>query len=82
MTALAPQPGVIGDARIYSFPGANGMNSSQDINKLLLSTSGLSLINTLLEDGKLGDIIGQVSQAVNNHKSVTPPSLNNQDQSN
>ncbi|WP_353931886.1 SPFH domain-containing protein [Okeanomitos corallinicola TIOX110] len=82
MTALAPQPGVLGDTRIYSFPGANGNNGSQDINKLLLSTSGLSLINTLLEDGKLGDLIGQVSQAVNNQNnhSVTTSSLNNQDQ--
>lgn len=48
--ALAPQPGVLGDARIYSFPGANGngdgVSSASDINKLLLSTSGLSLINT------------------------------------
>lgn len=62
VTALAPQPGVLGDTRIYSFPGANGSNGSQDINKLMLSTSGLSLINTLLEDGKLGEIIGQISQ--------------------
>jgi uncharacterized membrane protein YqiK len=62
LTALAPQPGVLGDTRIYSFPGANGSNGSQDINKLMLSTSGLALINTLLEDGKLGEIIGQISQ--------------------
>jgi uncharacterized membrane protein YqiK len=62
--ALAPQPGVLGDARIYAFPGANGSNgsASQDINKLLLSTSGLSLINTLLDEGKLGTILGQVKQ--------------------
>lgn len=67
--ALAPQPGVLGDARIYAFPGANGngSNGTHDINKLLLSTSGLSLINTLLEDGKLGELIGQVSQMVS-HK--------------
>lgn len=64
LTALAPQAGVLGDTRIYSFPGANGSNGSQDINKLMLSTSGLSLINTLLEDGKLGELIGQVSQLV------------------
>lgn len=81
VTALAPQPGVLGDTRIYSFPGANGngSNGSQDINKLLLSTSGLSLINTLLDEGKLGDLIGQVSQIVRNNNSVNPPSLNHQD---
>jgi uncharacterized membrane protein YqiK len=67
--ALAPQPGVLGDARIYAFPGAhssngNGSNGTGDINKLLLSTSGLALINTLLEDGKLGALIAQVSQLV------------------
>ncbi|MEP0955114.1 hypothetical protein NC995_01350 [Leptolyngbya sp. FACHB-1515] len=61
--ALAPQPGVLGDARIYAFPGANGNgNGVSDVNKLLLSTSGLSLINTLLEDGKLGTAIAQVKQ--------------------
>ncbi|YAF97910.1 MAG: flotillin family protein [Nodularia sp. CChRGM 3473] len=64
VTALAPQPGVLGDTRIYSFPGANGSNGSQDINKLLLSTSGLSLINTLLDEGKLSELIGQISHLV------------------
>ncbi|MFM2061890.1 MAG: hypothetical protein RLZZ507_1560 [Cyanobacteriota bacterium] len=79
VTALAPQPGVLGDTRIYSFPGANGSSGSQDINKLLLSTSGLSLINTLLDEGKLGDLIGQVGQMVRSNNSVSPPSLNHQD---
>jgi uncharacterized membrane protein YqiK len=61
--ALAPQPGVLGDSRIYSFPGANGGGgSAEDINKLLLSTSGLSLINALLDEGKLGQLAGQVRQ--------------------
>lgn len=62
LQALAPQPGVIGDARVYAFPGANGSNGGQDVSKILLSTSGLSVINTLLEDGKLGSLIGQVGQ--------------------
>lgn len=72
--ALAPQPGVLGDARIYAFPGFNpGGNSSNgnsngngagigDINKLMLSTSGLSLINSLLDEGNLGSLISQVRQ--------------------
>jgi len=69
--ALAPQPGVLGDTRIYSFPGANGnngngANSAGDINKLLLSTSGLSLINTLLDEGKLGNVLSQVKQLIRN----------------
>ncbi|WP_414543601.1 flotillin family protein [Nostoc sp. CCY0012] len=68
VTALAPQPGVLGDTRIYSFPGANGSNGSQDINKLLLSTSGLSLINTLLEEGKLSELIGQISHLVRDNQ--------------
>ncbi|HEY9851626.1 MAG TPA: SPFH domain-containing protein [Leptolyngbyaceae cyanobacterium] len=64
--ALAPQPGVLGDTRIYSFPGANGNNGNgaSDVNKLLLSTSGLALINTLLDEGKLGSLISQVRQLV------------------
>ena len=67
LRALAPQPGVIGDARIYAFPGANGTgesNGTGDINKLLLSTSGLALINSLLEDGKLGTVLGQVKELI------------------
>jgi len=64
LRALAPQPGVIGDARVYAFPGANG-SGTQDISKLLMSTSGLALINTLLDEGKLGALIGQVGQLLN-----------------
>lgn len=79
VSALAPQPGVLGDTRIYSFPGANGNNGSQDINKLLLSTSGLSLINTLLDEGKLNGIINQVSQMVQNQNSVVTTNLNSED---
>ncbi|MFE4107372.1 flotillin family protein [Almyronema epifaneia] len=67
LQALAPQPGVIGDAKIYAFPGANGNGSNsglQDINKLLLSTSGLALINSLIEDGKLSALIGKAGQMI------------------
>ncbi|MCU0535052.1 MAG: flotillin family protein [Hydrococcus sp. Prado102] len=78
--ALAPQPGVLGDARIYAFPGAssnngNGASSTSDINKLLLSTSGLSLINTLLDEGKLGSLIGQIKQLLSSQPTQTlePP---------
>ncbi|MDX2096906.1 MAG: flotillin family protein [Leptolyngbyaceae cyanobacterium bins.59] len=68
LQALAPQPGVLGDARIYSFPGVSGSNGSgvSDINKLLLSTSGLSLINTLLDEGKLSGVVSQVKQLLQN----------------
>ncbi|NJN72317.1 MAG: flotillin family protein [Limnothrix sp. RL_2_0] len=64
MRALSPQPGVLGDAKIFAFPGANGNGSGAgigDINKLLFSTSGLSLLNTLLDEGKLGQLLGQVT---------------------
>jgi uncharacterized membrane protein YqiK len=74
LQALAPQPGVLGDARIYAFPGANGNgngNAAGDVNKLLLSTSGLALINTLLEDGKLGTVLGQVGKLIQG-KEVNP----------
>ncbi|MFP5268912.1 flotillin family protein [Coleofasciculus sp.] len=71
--ALAPQPGVLGDTRIFAFPGMNGSNGNGngmgDINKLLLSTSGLSLINTLLDEGKLGTLIGHVSKLMRNNPS-------------
>jgi len=74
LRALAPQPGVIGDARIYAFPGANGNgNGAGDINKLLLSTSGLSLINSLLEDGKLGSVLGQVKDLIQGESSPSSP---------
>ena len=72
--ALAPQPGVLGDARIYAFPGATGNgNNGQDINKLLLSTSGLSLINTLLDEGKLGALIAQIRQLMRSEGSPSVP---------
>ncbi len=76
LAALAPQPGVLGDTRIYAFPGANGANGSGagDINKLLLSTSGLALINTLLEDGKLGGLLNQIKGFVQSDNAPTSPS--------
>jgi uncharacterized membrane protein YqiK len=67
LQALSPQPGVIGDARIYAFPGANGNGNgsgAQDMSKILLSTSGLAVLNTILEDGKLGSLISQMGQAM------------------
>ncbi len=78
LQALAPQPGVIGDARIYAFPGANGSNGAADINKLLLSTSGLSLINGLLEEGKLGNLLAQLKSLLQSPApagSTPPPAI-------
>uniref|UniRef100_B8HS01 Band 7 protein n=1 Tax=Cyanothece sp. (strain PCC 7425 / ATCC 29141) TaxID=395961 RepID=B8HS01_CYAP4 len=77
LQALAPQPGVLGDARIYAFPGANGNGNGngggiQDVNKLLLSTSGLALINSLLEDGKLGTVVNQVKQLLSDNTAGSP----------
>ncbi|AFY58468.1 hypothetical protein Riv7116_6112 [Rivularia sp. PCC 7116] len=71
VSSLAPQPGVIGNTRIYSFPGANGNGKGvEDINKLMLSTSGISVINSLLEEGNLGKIISQISKLVQNKNEV------------
>ncbi len=72
--SLAPQPGILGDARIYAFPGLNGHNGNgaMDINKLLLSTSGLTLINSLLDEGKLGLLLGQIKQVLSSDGKVTP----------
>lgn len=67
VSSLAPQPGVIGNTRIYSFPGANGNGNGkgvEDINKLMLSTSGMSVINSLLEEGNLGKVISQITKLV------------------
>ncbi|MDJ0798703.1 MAG: SPFH domain-containing protein [Calothrix sp. MO_167.B12] len=67
VSSLAPQPGVLGNTRIYSFPGANNNGKGvEDINKLLLSTSGIAVINSLLEEGKLGELISQISQLIQN----------------
>lgn len=73
--ALAPQPGVLGDARIYAFPGAgsNGNGKSPDVSQLLLSTSGLSLINTLLDEGKLSQLIGAIAQLMRDSSSPAQP---------
>lgn len=79
--ALAPQPGVLGDARIFAFPGANGNGNGSvgDINKLLLSTSGLQLINALLDEGKLSQILNQLKGFLNDNESTAETSPAPQD---
>ncbi|MFH7028894.1 MAG: hypothetical protein ACHBN1_26760 [Heteroscytonema crispum UTEX LB 1556] len=67
---------VLGDTLIYSFPGANGSNAAQYVNKLLLSTSGLALINTLLESGKFSSLIGQISQLARSNNPVITDTSN------
>ena len=59
--ALAPQAGILGDSNIYTFPNGNG----EEINKLMLSTSGMLLIQSLL-NGKLGDLLGKSLRSLNN----------------
>jgi len=78
--ALTPQPGILGDTRIYSFPGANGNNGNGmgDLNKLLMSTSGLSLVNALMEEGKLGTVLQQISQLIRNPNPPEAASQNSQ----
>jgi uncharacterized membrane protein YqiK len=79
LQALAPQPGVLGDARIYSFPGLNGQNgngaSNGDISKLLLSTSGITLLNSLLDEGKLGNVVTQVKNLLSTEAHPDIPNL-------
>ncbi len=58
--ALAPQPGVLGNSSIYTFANGNG----EEINKLMLSTSGMQLIHSLL-DGKLGTLLESKSMDKN-----------------
>ncbi len=71
--SLAPQPGVLGNIRIYSFPGANNNGKGvDDINKLLLSTSGISMINNLLEEGKLGELISQIGKLIHHQDGAKP----------
>lgn len=74
MQALAPQPGVLGDTKIYAFPGSNGNNGSNnvsEINKLLLSTSGLSLIETLLNQGNLASLLTILKQLLSSSETTT-----------
>ncbi|MCJ2543347.1 SPFH domain-containing protein [Thermostichus vulcanus] len=62
LEALAPKPGVLGDARIYSFGGSMGNGSSAtEINKLLLSSSGLELLSGILKEDKLGSWLERVA---------------------
>lgn len=72
--ALAPQPGVLGDAKIYAFPGGGNGNTMGEINKMMFSTSGLALINSLLEEGKLGELIAQVKGLIQNDAGQAPAS--------
>ena len=79
--ALAPQAGILGNTQIYAFPSANGNGKGElnDINKLMLSTSGFSLINSLLKEGNLDKLLGLVKDLLNakekteeNTEPVTP----------
>jgi uncharacterized membrane protein YqiK len=76
-TALAPQPGVLGDAKIYAFPGANGSNGggTGDITKLMLTTSGMTLLTSLLEDGKLTSLLAGATQLIRGNGSPIPKEL-------
>ena len=68
--SLAPQPGVLGDTRIYAFPGGNDNGDIGEINKLLLSTSGLSLIQTLLNEGNLTSLLAALQQLLSSKSST------------
>ena len=57
--ALAPQPGVLGDSNVYTFPGVNG----EGVNQLILATSGMLLLNTLME-GKLGQMLEKTLKSI------------------
>lgn len=74
--AIAPQPGILGDTRIFSFPGGDGQgpSSPSEINKLLLSTSGLSLINGLMDEGKLGSLLHQLKDLMTSSGDRPAPS--------
>ncbi|MEA5418458.1 flotillin family protein [Spirulina sp. CCNP1310] len=72
--ALAPQPGILGDAKIYAFPGGGNGSTMGEINQLMFSTSGLALINSLLEEGKLGELIAQVKGLLQNDAGQGPVS--------
>ncbi|NMG58109.1 flotillin family protein, partial [Geitlerinema sp. P-1104] len=81
--ALAPQPGVLGDAKIYAFPTGNNGNGngngnlSQDISKLMLSTSGLGLLESLSQEGKLEGLMTTLAQLLksNNNQGETPGTI-------
>jgi len=76
LQALAPQPGVLGDAKIYSFPGgAGGAGSADEIGKLMLSTSGMTVLNSLLEDGQLVNWIEAAIGALRQQGTEVPPSI-------
>lgn len=78
MQSLAPQPGVLGETKIFAFPGgndANGSNSMGDISKLLLSTSGLSLIETLLNEGNLKSLLVVLKQFLSSSENSSQTSI-------
>ncbi len=82
LRALAPQPGVLGDARVYTFAGGGeGPHGSglSDINKLLLSSSGFEILNTLLKEDKLGSLITQVGSLLHNQPDIPSASPNSPD---
>jgi uncharacterized membrane protein YqiK len=73
LKALAPQPGVLGDAKIYSFP--SGAGSADEIGKLMLSTSGMTVLNSLLEEGQIVRWIDTAIGALRANGTEVPASL-------
>jgi uncharacterized membrane protein YqiK len=59
LSALAPEPGVLGETKVYSFAGGN---AGGEIAKTIAGTNGLAMLSTMLEENSLSSIVNSITQ--------------------
>ena len=59
MQALTPEPGVLGETKVYSFAGGN---AGGEIAKTLAGANGLSMLSTMLEENSLSDLVNTLTR--------------------
>ena len=76
MEALTPEPGVLGETKVYSFAGGN---AGGEIAKTIAGTNGLSVLSTMLEENSLSDIVSSITRLLrtkadtNSHQAAELP---------
>lgn len=76
MEAITPEPGVLGETKVYSFAGGN---AGGEIAKTIAGVNGLSVLSTMLEENSLSDIVSSITRLIktkadtNSHQTAELP---------
>ena len=69
MASLTPEPGVMGETKVYSFSGGN---AGGEIAKTIAGANGLSVLSTLLEENSLSSIVSSLTRFMQAKADTTP----------